>query len=89
MVGELVTHRHLNSTEWTLAAIDSLLERGDLPDWRELFAAVRRDEALAGRVMHIARVRRAESGGASELAEHLVGVAWPNIGEQSSTPQSP
>ncbi len=89
MVGELVTHRHLNSTEWTLAAIDSLLERGDLPDWRELFAAVGRDEALAGRVMQMAQVRRGESGGASELAEHLLGVAWPNLREQSATPLSP
>jgi hypothetical protein len=31
-------HRHITDTSWTPAALDSLLERGDLPDWRELIA---------------------------------------------------
>lgn len=44
-------HRHLNTSEWTRAAIDSALEYGDLPDWRELFAAVRESRALALEVL--------------------------------------
>ena len=29
-------HRHIHDKTWTIAAIDSLLERGDLPDWQNL-----------------------------------------------------
>lgn len=29
-------HRHLNHEEWTLAAIDSCITRGDQKDWDEL-----------------------------------------------------
>jgi hypothetical protein len=32
-------HRHLKTQFWSAAAVDSVLERGDLKDWRELFAA--------------------------------------------------
>jgi hypothetical protein len=63
-------HRHLDTTEYTLAAIDSVLEYGDLPDWRALFAAARRDPRLAEKVLHIARHRPAD--GASELAIYLL-----------------
>ena len=29
-------HRHLNHSEWTLAAIDDVIARGRLDDWKEL-----------------------------------------------------
>ena len=29
-------HRHLNHSEWTLAAIDDVIARGRLNDWEEL-----------------------------------------------------
>jgi len=56
-------HRHLDldpSTpveELPLDALDDLLERGDLGDWRELAAAIRRDPggALAARVLRLCR----------------------------------
>jgi hypothetical protein len=33
-------HRHINHGEFTLAAIDSIIERGSAEDWRELREAV-------------------------------------------------
>lgn len=71
-------HRHINSADWTLAAIDSLLERGDLPDWRDLFALVRADRELALSVLRVARAHRVP--GASIIAEHLVLRSWPELG---------
>jgi hypothetical protein len=29
-------HRHLNHSEWTLAAIDDVISRGRLDDWKQL-----------------------------------------------------
>lgn len=59
-------YRHLTTTEWTLDAIDSALERGDLQDWRELFRAARTDQKLAAKIVHIATSH--DLGGASILA---------------------
>lgn len=72
-----VQHRHLNASEWTLAAIDSALEYGDLPDWRELFAAARADIEIARRILHIANAHPVE--GRTELAKVLVARLWPAL----------
>jgi hypothetical protein len=63
-------HRHLNTDQWTAAAIDSVLERGDLPDWKELFAAVRNNREVADLVRRVATEH--DLGGASILAKTLV-----------------
>ena len=63
-------HRHLNTQQWSAAAIDSALEYGSLPEWRELFAAVRRDQSVAELVLQVAS--RHDLGGASILAKALV-----------------
>lgn len=70
-------HRHIDTQEWTVTAIDSLLERGDLKDWRELFGAARRDAAIARRVLETARFRRVP--GSSAVAEFLVIRLWPEM----------
>ena len=81
-----MNHRHLDS-EWTAAAIDSVLEYGDLPDWRELFAAVRDNPELAHRVSDVAR--RHPLGGASALAIHLCNVCLAGRHEEPvETPRS-
>lgn len=54
-------HRHLDYDQATppaalgLAALDDVLERGDLDDWRPLLQAIGRDPwgELAGRVLHL------------------------------------
>ncbi len=49
-------HRHLTvEAGWSKAAIDSVLERGDLADWQALFAVVARDNNLAATVKEIAQ----------------------------------
>lgn len=70
-------HRHLNTTDWTLAAIDSALDRGDLADWRELFAAARTDYSLAARIVEVAT--KHDLGGASALARTLAVRLWPQL----------
>ena len=72
-------HRHINTNEWTAAAIDSALDRGDLADWRELFAAVECHAEVADRVLRVVSAR--EPGGASALARSLVTRLRPELGE--------
>lgn len=63
-------HRHLTTSHWSAAAVDSALERGGLQDWRELFSAVRANSEVAELVLRVARERRIS--GASILATALV-----------------
>ena len=77
-------HRHLTTQHWSAAAIDSALERGDLKDWRELFAAVRASSQLADLVLRVAHQR--DLGGSSMLATALVERSRPGLGELR-TPQ--
>lgn len=63
-------HRHLQSDQWSAATVDSVLDRGDLHHWRELFAAVRNDREVAELVLRVATEH--DLGGASVLAKSLV-----------------
>jgi hypothetical protein len=64
-------HRHLVSdVGWTKAAIDSVLERGDLADWRRLFAAARADRNIAQAIMDVATHHHMR--GVLPIVEHLV-----------------
>ena len=66
-------HRHLDGApdtpvqELPLAALDDILDRGTVEDWRPLLRAVRSDPhgALAGRVLHLCA--RHEMFGTSRL----------------------
>lgn len=73
----VMKHRHLNTTDWTRAAIDSALEYGDLADWRELFAAARHDRGLAHRVLDVAIAHQID--GSSVLAQTLIEALWPDL----------
>lgn len=70
-------HRHIDSTAWTRTAIDSAIEYGDLADWRELFAAARRDRELARHVLAVATAHRVEAR--SPLACRLIAALWPDL----------
>lgn len=74
-------HRHLTTRHWTPATVDSALDRGDLPDWRDLFTAARADRELATLVRHVARHRIPD--GASMLALSLVERWHSGLGELS------
>ena len=46
-------HRHLNHSRYTLAAIDSLITRGEKADWMELMEAAKNDAALLGKIQRV------------------------------------
>jgi hypothetical protein len=77
-------HRHLEGSAWTLDAIDSALERGELSDWRELFAAVRGDRVIAEKVLRVAGGH--DLGGASIIARELTLKWWPVLRRESQSP---
>jgi len=52
-----MVHRHLNHGEYTLAAIDDVIERGKRMDWAELRAAALNDRAIMEKILRIADVR--------------------------------
>jgi DNA-binding XRE family transcriptional regulator len=72
-------HRHLDVEPGTpvaelgLAALDDLLERGDIDDWQPLLAEVRREPhgAVADRILHI--VERHALQGTSALWRSWIG----------------
>lgn len=50
-------HRHLNHEEYTLAAIDDVIERGKRQDWADLRRAALADRAIMEKVLRIATAR--------------------------------
>jgi hypothetical protein len=70
-------HRNLNTEEWSRMAIDSLFDRGTLPDWQEFAAVLQRDINLARETLFMAE-RHAEQG-AAELARVLVEHFHPDL----------
>lgn len=52
-----MTHRHLNHDNLTLAAIDSIIERGKWRDWLRLARAIRGDPDIAEKVAKLISAR--------------------------------
>jgi hypothetical protein len=48
-----VNHRHLNHTDFTLAAIDDILLRGKYADWVELLDAMDRDPLIREKILRV------------------------------------
>lgn len=53
MLQHTMRHRHIETKEYTLAAIDDVIERGLLRDWLELRGAVQSSTAVASNVRRI------------------------------------
>lgn len=53
MLRHSMRHRHLDTQEYTLAAIDDIIDRGGLKDWLELRDAIRSAPELAEAVRRI------------------------------------
>lgn len=49
-----MNHRHINDTEYSLTAIDSVIERGQRKDWALLQISMRDNSNLCRKVLHIA-----------------------------------
>jgi hypothetical protein len=47
-------HRHLNHQEYTLAAIDSVIDRGKPQDWAELRSAALNDRTIMEKIFRVA-----------------------------------
>jgi hypothetical protein len=54
-------HRHLNHSEYTLAAIDDVIGRGKRADWAELRRAALGDRVLMEKVLRVAKARGEDS----------------------------
>ena len=50
-------HRHLNHEDFTLAAIDDVIERGKRRDWVELRQAALEDREIMRKVLRICQAR--------------------------------
>jgi len=48
-------HRNLTTSEWTLMALVSLMERGQLADWREFARALEGNEQLARAALRVSK----------------------------------
>lgn len=46
-------HRHLNHQEYTLAAIDDVIDRGELDDWYDLRRAALQDLTIMAKIRRI------------------------------------
>lgn len=49
-------HRHLNHSEWTLAAIDDVIARGRLNDWKELRDAAASRTEIQERILRVSNL---------------------------------
>ena len=47
-------HRQLNHSEWTLAAIDDVIARGKLDDWKELRDAAKSRTEIREKILRVA-----------------------------------
>jgi hypothetical protein len=48
-----VLHRHLNHQDYTLAAIDDMIDRGKREDWAQLRAAAFRHRAVMEKILRV------------------------------------
>jgi hypothetical protein len=56
-------HRHLNHSDFTLAALDDIIERGQREDWRELLRVIYTDPdgEVAQKVLKLCAARPART----------------------------
>jgi len=50
-------HRHLNHSEWTLAAVDEAIARGRMDDWKALRDAAAGHEDVRARILRVCAER--------------------------------
>ncbi|MBI4580056.1 MAG: hypothetical protein HY718_10165 [Planctomycetes bacterium] len=53
-------HRHLNHSDWTLAAVDDVIARGRLDDWKELRDAAVSRADVRDRILRICAAHLAD-----------------------------
>jgi len=53
-------HRHLTPSGWTLAAVDDVIARGRLADWKALGRSAAGDAAVRERILRVCAHRLAD-----------------------------
>jgi hypothetical protein len=53
-------HRHLSGPSWTLAAVDDVIARGGMEDWKELRRAAADEAEAHERILRVCAGRLAE-----------------------------
>jgi hypothetical protein len=70
-------HRHLTTQQWTLMAIESMMERGQLADWREFARALRKSKRIAADTLRVCEY--VEDRPSAALARALVSSYFPEL----------
>ena len=70
-------HRNLTTSEWTLMALESLMERGQLADWREFARALEGNEQLARDALRVSEY--VEDRASASLIRVLVSQRFPGL----------
>lgn len=55
-----MNHRHIDSGEWTLAAIDDTIDRGRRADWSELLFAADADRSILEKILRVCAAKVAD-----------------------------
>jgi hypothetical protein len=53
-------HRHLNHSDWTLAAVDDVIARGRLDDWKQLRDAATSRAEVRARILRVCAAHLAD-----------------------------
>lgn len=70
-------HRNLTTSDWTLMALESLMERGQLADWREFARALEGNEPLARDALRVSEY--VEDRASASLVRVLVSQRFPGL----------
>ena len=70
-------HRNLTTREWSLMALESLMERGELADWREFARALKGNEQLARDALRVSDY--VEDRASASLIRVLVSQRFPGL----------
>ena len=80
-------HRNLTTSEWTLMALESLMERGQLADWREFARALEGNEQLARDALRVSEY--VEDRASASLMRVLVSQQFPDLSPDGGEHASP
>jgi hypothetical protein len=70
-------HRHIATNEWIPMAVESLFDRGEMPDWQEFGRALAKDRNLG--LIALMLAERHEDRGSAALARILVERFHPEL----------
>lgn len=70
-------HRNLITEDWSKMAIDSLFERGKLPDWKEFVSVLEKDKNLAEETLAVCKYH--QNTDSVKLAQFFLEEFYPHL----------